>query len=198
VTDYAPPIAPLDWVNSYSLPFIDLLSLCAAAAQVVLWDGSFQVWADSALASRAKRLMTRELAARLNTGSRFVLPNHDQLLTEGDQYGQAIADDFATRSTAAPYRFMAGAIARFSVPVVRNGVPDVPEFKQVDAVGLYYGALNGVLAAYETLMADFAAQATANSALDPTSAATASAAVATARANYVTQLQAAYPNRGYA
>ena len=181
---YIPPA--IVWSNSYSMAFCTLLSICAAARVVVNEGGTIKTWSDGNSAAGAKRLLTRELVARLATGSWRLSADYDPLLRTGDdQYGVPTADDFAVRGTASPYHVIGGG-------------PVLSSFVQSAAVGAYFAELDAVLAAALQLSTDVASQAAKNTAIDPTAAAAAASALAAARAGYVTQLQAAYPGRGYA
>lgn len=189
-----PDIPPaIQWSNSFSMAFCTLLSICAAAKVVVSEGGTIKTRSDGNSAARAKRLLTRELVARLATGSWRLSADYDQLLTTGDQYGVSIADEFAARGTASPYRAIGGGPVLSSVP--RQGKP--PEFVQNAAVGAYFAELDAVLAACLQLSTDVASQAAKNTAIDSTVASVTASALAAARAAYVTQLQVAYPGRGY-
>jgi len=200
MTDYAPIIPPaIEWSNSYSTTFCTLLSICAVAKIVVARGASVETWPDGTSAVRAKRLLTRELVARFGTGSCPPTADYDPLVDQSSfQYGSSTADDFATRGTATPYPFIGVARVRFSVPKERHGVLDPPEFVLVDALGAYQNELNSVLAESYLLFADVNKQAADNALVDSAAAAAAAASLASARAAYVAQLQAAYPGRGYA
>jgi hypothetical protein len=205
VTDYAPVIAPIGWNNTYSAAFCTLLSVCAAAQVVqVLQPAGLSAFTvvspDGNLQSRAARLLQRELIARLNTGSLdHTGDQFDALVsTASDPRGQSNADAFASRGAAVSYH--GNAINRFSVPVPRaNGVIDTSGlFNQDFARSVYVSELAAVMRQVTQLTDDVAKQAALNAAQDPTAAATVAAARASSRAAYVTQLQTAYPSRGYA
>lgn len=195
MTDYAPVIPPIGWQNTYSMAFVDLLAICAAATLVPALAGS--VWLLADLQARASRLMSRELIARMATGSLRMDPTYDPLIQpESFRIGPRAADDFL-RAATVPYRALTGGAVRFSVPVLRNGALDTPDFVQSSAIAAYQAELGAVLAERATLLSDLAKQAAQNTATDPTAAAIIAAALAAARASYVSQLQAAYPSRGF-
>lgn len=202
MTDYAPVIPPaVVWSNSFSVPFCTLLSVLAAAKVVFIANGVVSTF-PARSARDAKFLMTRELVARLNTGSAVHLPDYDALVDVScAPVGQEIADDFAARATAAQYTNIGGlGVNRFSVPVPRGKppIPDVTDlFIQTAAIAAYQVELVAVIAAVPQLVQDVAAQAALNVAQDPTAAASVAAALAASRAAYVSQLQAAYPSRGF-
>jgi hypothetical protein len=210
--NYDPSIPPaVVWDNRFSIAFCDLLSICAAAKVVfvlpvgtTMADGErittpVTMTCVSPSCRPAALLMTRELISRLNTGSSVSQPNYDFLVDPGNvPVGPAVANEFAERGTAPRYPHR-GELGRFSIPVPRvTGLDSSDLFVQSDCVAAYQVELASVLAAATQLVADVAAQAALNVAQDPTAAATVAAALAASRAAYVTQLQAAYPTRGYA
>lgn len=198
MTNYAPIVEQIGWNNAYSIPFCDLLSVCAYGAPVPgLWRGHGVDLLD--LRGQARRLLTRELIARINTGSLLHSPWYDPLIqSDSGRYGPRSADEFCLRASKAPYPAFTGGRVRFSLPVLRFGELDTPEVVQTTAIDQYQAELAAVLAARDKLMSDLARLQEANTAADPIAAAAIAADRATARASYVTQLQAEYPNRGYA
>lgn|GEM_PF-3223533 len=199
MTDYAPVIPPIGWSNSYSRAFVDLLAICARAELVpgmFFYSPAAEWFTD--LRPLAARLMTRELVARINTGSLRQDPTYDPLIqVDGVRIGPRASDEFL-RAAEVPYRAMTGGVVRFSVPVPRNGVPDTDLFVREAAIAAYQSELAAVLAGRDALQVFLNQQAEVNAVRDPIAAAAIASAFAAARAGYVAQLQAAYPDRGFA
>lgn len=208
MTDYAPIIAPVPWSNIFSTYFCDLLSICATNLTVTHTSATpgppptlaLTLVTRGELSSRAGALLRRELVARLNTGSLDrTVDIEDQLISPNYSApaGKAAADRLALQSPLDSY--VSEAVGRFSVGVPRiDGSVIPPNFVQANEISNYNTELAAVLSAAGLLSTDVATQAAANVIQDSAVAATVAAALVTARAAYVTQLQATYPTRGFA
>jgi hypothetical protein len=139
-------ISPVGWSMGWSVPFVDLLALVAASYT---------------FAYRAKRILSAELAARLNTSNRTPYTDWDPLIQPGsDQTGRPIADDFADRGAATSYRGIGGTSYSFPYAVERFGVLQPPTFVQATAIAAYRAALSSALSDHAALMSDVGAVVT--------------------------------------